>query len=183
MGMIITIGGTPGSGKSTISRMLAERLRIPFVSMGQLQREYAASKGLTIEQLNELYEEDFSHNFKIDEYQKNIAKKHETFIIDSRLGFFIFPQSIKVFLTVPPSVGADRVYARKHVAEHWHSVAEAAIALAERAEYERRNYLEHYGVDILDMSKYDLILDSSTLTPEEILQKILQYVKSHPKSL
>ena len=52
--MIITIGGAPGSGKSTVGRMLATNLNIPFFSMGDIRRAYALERGLTIEQLNEL---------------------------------------------------------------------------------------------------------------------------------
>jgi cytidylate kinase len=46
--MIISIGGTHGSGKSTIAKMLAKKLNWPHYYMGGLRRETAKKKGLTL---------------------------------------------------------------------------------------------------------------------------------------
>ena len=43
--MIISISGFPGSGKSTIAKLLAEKLKWPRYYMGGLRRE-AAKKGV-----------------------------------------------------------------------------------------------------------------------------------------
>ena len=45
--MIITIGGTAGSGTTTAAKVLSERLEIPFVSAGAIFREMAAERGMT----------------------------------------------------------------------------------------------------------------------------------------
>ena len=52
--MIITISGIPGSGKTTVGRMLAEKLGYKFYSIGDLRGKMAMERGMTIDQLNEL---------------------------------------------------------------------------------------------------------------------------------
>ena len=38
-------------------------------------------------------------------------------------------------------------------------------------------YQKWYGVSFLDRSHYDLELDSTNMTPEEVAKKILEFVK------
>lgn len=61
--MILTISGTPGSGKSTIAKILvekflaeklsAEKMVVERIYVGGIRRELAKQKGMTLEQLNE----------------------------------------------------------------------------------------------------------------------------------
>ena len=47
---IVTIGGLPGSGKTTVAKILAEKLRLEYVNAGDIFRNLAAKKGLTLEE-------------------------------------------------------------------------------------------------------------------------------------
>ncbi len=49
--MIITLMGTPGAGKSTLGRLLAQKLGYKQYSMGDLQRRIAQEHGWTINEL------------------------------------------------------------------------------------------------------------------------------------
>ena len=49
--MQITIGGMPGSGKSTIGKMLAKSLGYKYYSIGEIRRELAQKRGLTMERV------------------------------------------------------------------------------------------------------------------------------------
>ena len=87
--MIITMSGKAGSGKWTVSKLLAEKLWYQHISIGNMKRELATAMGLTISEFNTLWElpenrEKF--DLKYEEYQKNLDI-HSDIILDSRLGF------------------------------------------------------------------------------------------------
>ena len=96
--MIITLGGTPGSGKSTVGKILAEELSYEFLSMGGIRREFAKKNGMTLEELNERAKKDPESDNMVDEYLKELAKK-DGLIIDARLGWYFIPDSFKVWVT------------------------------------------------------------------------------------
>jgi cytidylate kinase len=50
--MIITISGKAGSGKGTISKLLAEKLGYEHISIGDMKRKIAHEMGITIFQFD-----------------------------------------------------------------------------------------------------------------------------------
>jgi cytidylate kinase len=56
MHQIITISGDPGSGKSTIAQELAKKLKAKRIYVGEIRREIARKKGLTLAELNKYAE-------------------------------------------------------------------------------------------------------------------------------
>jgi cytidylate kinase len=52
--MIVTVGGLPGTGTSTLCRLLERELGLPYVYAGQIFRQEAAARGLSLAELNEL---------------------------------------------------------------------------------------------------------------------------------
>ena len=46
--MIITISGPPGSGKSTLSRLLSVKLGLQLVSMGEIFRKCAEDRCMSL---------------------------------------------------------------------------------------------------------------------------------------
>ncbi len=52
------------------------------------------------------------------------------------------------------------------------SVARALADNAERERVERARYLALYGIDLEDLSVYDLVLDSHELKPDELADRI-----------
>lgn len=173
--MIVTVSGLPGSGKSTVARMLAERLGYRFLSMGDLRGTAALERGLTIDEFNALPE---NTDALVDDYQKKLAASEDDLVVDGRISWHFIPKSFKVFLDVDPSIGAVRVFeARKQKARSdeppFASVADAKRVLGERVASDTARYKKHYGIDFADRSVYDLVVDTSRQTPEETLEAIL----------
>ena len=52
--MIIVLGGRAGSGKSTIAKEVAKKLGYKHYSMGDLQRNIAKEKGISLLELGKL---------------------------------------------------------------------------------------------------------------------------------
>ena len=107
--MIITIAGKPGSGKTTIAKMLAERLGYKYYSCGLFMRNLAEKKGTSLNAFIKMAEMDPSIDKEIDEWQTQLGKKENNFILDSRLGFHFIPKSFKIFLDVDLDVSAERL--------------------------------------------------------------------------
>jgi len=75
--MIISIGGDLGSGKSTLAKQLAEALGWKRYSMGQLHRDMAVSRGMTLVEHNKLAESDANIDLEVDKYQENLGKTED----------------------------------------------------------------------------------------------------------
>ena len=172
---IITIGGTLGSGKSSTGNTLAGILGLKRFSMGDLQRKYAEQFGMDFTAYCEMQKTDPATDRKVDEYQKEIAKKEDNFILDSRLGWFFIPDSFKVFLTLPVQIAAKRIVddAKNNPArnvEQIENVEDAIQKIEHRIESERERYKNLYGIENhFDLNHYDLVIDTSKHTLPEVV--------------
>jgi predicted cytidylate kinase len=174
IGRSIVLNGDLGSGKSTVSTLLAQRLGIRRVSVGDLYREMAQQRGMTALELNLHAELDDKIDHYVDRLQHDIAMSGETLVVDSRLAWFFFHDALKVHLITDPLVAAHRVLGRPaDTVESYPSVVEAQRRLVERSESERVRFIERYGADKTRLRNYDLVCDSTRATPEEIVDQII----------
>jgi cytidylate kinase len=170
----VVLNGEPGSGKSTVSRLLARRLGIRRISVGEVYREMAQQRGMSALELNLHAELDDEIDHYVDKLQSDIAMSGETVVVDSRLAWHFFREALKVHLIAHPMIAAHRVLSRPaNTVETYMSAAEAEVRLAERSESERGRFLERYGVDKTRLRNYDLVVDSTRATPEEIVARIV----------
>ena len=183
--MIITISGDPGSGKSTIAKAVAKELNYKHYSVGDRQREVAAKRGISILELNKQEEKDPSIDRDMENWQEQLGKKEDNFVIDSRIGFSFIPKSIKIFLKTQSKVAADRVFRdlqnNIRQTEKEKTYDEVLKAIVERQQSERKRYIKYYGVDNLDMKNYDFVLDASKLSIAEETKQVLDFIKSRMK--
>lgn len=172
--MIITISGMPGSGKSTVAKLLAQRLRYKHYSLGDLRGKMAMERGLTIDELNELGKREDWTDREPDEYQKKLGEKEDNFVIDSRLGFYFIPHSFKLFIDVDPRVAAERIFKNQRPDEKpCKTVGELESRLAARAAHDDERCGQYYKTSFQDRAQYNLVLNSTDHTPDEIVEQIL----------
>jgi len=187
--MIITISGSPGSGKTAAAKILAERLHMPFYSVGGLRGKMARERGITIDQLNTIGEQDKTTDTEVDEYQKSLGEKEKDFVIEGRLSWYFIPHSFKIYLTCEPIEAARRIFEeRRSEATHrkdeikYDTVGETRKQLDRRIGSDVLRYQRHYGVDYRDPSRFDLILDTSENTgPDQTVNQILTALKKMHK--
>ena len=170
----ITITGSLGSGKSTVAKKLSEELGLIYYSTGSAQRQIATQMGITTLQLNHLADKDKSIDEQIDGVIKSMNNDGNAYIVDSRLAWHFMPDSFKVKLIVNKNIAAERIFNdRKRSGESKYTdVAQVIAAIEERRHSERERFLRVYQVDIENNSAFDLVIDTTNLSPDEICQMI-----------
>jgi cytidylate kinase len=179
--MIITISGKPGSGKSTIANLLAKELKLKRYSVGDFRRNMAKKMGLTLHQLNKLGEKKEFTDRYADNWQVEIGKKEDNFIIDGRLSYHFIPNSIKIFFDVSPEVGSKRIMGDNGEEEKMGDGKMAVESWHKRVESDIKRYKKYYHLNPYDLKNYDCVLDTSKLTIEEVLKKIKDIINNKNK--
>jgi cytidylate kinase len=172
-GLVITISGPHGTGKSTYAKPLARALNLRYVSAGEVFRELAKERKMTLEDFSRLAEQDPSVDRMIDERTKRIAKEGGV-VIDAQLAAWMAKDlaTAKVLLVAPDETRFKRIAEREHVA-----IAEARKETLAREEIQRRRYKKYYGINAGDLSIYDLRIDT-TASIEQTRALVIEKVKA-----
>lgn len=91
-------------------------------------------------------------------------------------GWYAVPESFKVYLRVDIEEAAKRAFYdpdRKET-ENFETIEEQKEDLMRRFSLENERYFVLYGVHKEDMANYDLVLDTTHLTPDEVNGKIIE---------
>ena len=141
-------------------------------------REMAAERDMSILELSRSAEEGDMIDREIDARTARLAEESSDFVIDARLGWYFAPDSVRVFLEVRPEVAAQRVYEAQRGSEHENvNLAQTRAAIESRTESERKRYLDYYDLDYTDHSHYDLVVDTSEKTIDEVVTAVLEHVR------
>ena len=176
--MQITISGKAGSGKSTVASLLAKKLKLKHYSIGDLMRIMAKEKVLTLLELNKFAEKDKSIDFELDNKLRELGKTQDNFIVDGRLTAFFIPNAeFKIFLDADDTVRAGRILKDKRQQEKSKSLKETIDNIKKREESEKKRYNKYYDVNYLDKKLYNFVIDTTKLTPNQVVEKIIKFVK------
>lgn len=177
MDMKIVICGTGASGKSSVARILAERLGYRHYSMGDLQRELAKDHNLSITAWGDREAKDDRYDRMIDDRMAEIGRTEDNFVIDAWLGAKFVPDALKVYVDADPSVRALRRLSHARPEEHFKTLAEVIANMQQRESVNRDRWYRYYGFDYADTKNYDLVIDTSLLSLEQVVETILHYIK------
>ncbi len=175
--MQITFSGRLGSGKSTVCAILRDKYGYEIYSTGTVQRKVAEEMGIDTLELNKRMKENPELDHIIDDAVVKLSRERagDKIVYDSRMAWHFAENTFKVYMYVDPNVAGERVFnANRGSVESYSSPKEASAKLMERAMEENRRFKEIYGVDNLDFNNYDLIVDSTFATPEEIALTIVE---------
>lgn len=175
--MLMSITGKLGSGKSTVCNILKEQYGFEIFSTGTINREYARRLGISTLELNERLKSDPALDKEIDGTvtRLSIEKKDEKLVFDSRMAWHFAKDTFKIFLTIDPMEAATRVMKNQRGAEeHYDSVEDACQGLIKRGTVERERFIQIYGVDYFDHNNFNLVVDTTSRTPEEIVGIIIE---------
>lgn len=186
--MYITIAGELGSGKSTIAKLIHEKYGFMLYSTGSIQREIAREHGISTLELNLQMTNDINNEYDklIDNKTIEIAQtnRHKDVIFDSRMAWHFVERSFKVYIVVDNYIAAQRVIAsNRGNEEHYDDINGAMRALSKRKLIENVRFLQMYHVNNLDYNNYDLIVDSSYISPEQLAEFIINKAHNHAGKL
>jgi len=180
--MIITICGDLGSGKSTVTKLLASKLKFTRKSVGDFMGELAIKRGISLIEISKDAEIDGGKIDKIlDEEQRKLNTSKENIIFDSRLGWHFIRNSFKVYLKVDIDVAAKRIFNDKRVDEKENvSLEETKKNMILRKKSEMERYKKYYEIQKYDDPKnFDLIIDTTNISPEEVVNKIIKEINKN----
>ncbi|MCA9487436.1 MAG: nucleoside monophosphate kinase [Nanoarchaeota archaeon] len=170
--MKITISGNPGAGKGTLAKNLERIYKIPYLSAGNLRREYAKKMGISIQELNRRGEKDPSTDRNADKFQVKWASSKKNFILDGRLSYHFFPNSVKIFLIVDPSEGAKRIMrANREEEKTPRNLRKQKKINKKRCQSDIKRYSKIYGIkNCYSLENFDIVIDTTNRTPKEVLK-------------
>ena len=173
-GLVIAVSGLPGSGKTSLAKRLAERLGLRYLSLGEMFRKLAREKKLTLEELSRMAEEDASIDKAIDDKAIEEASKG-CIVVDGHISAWTLENTahLKVLVMAPINVRAERIAKRDGK-----SIEEALTEIRIREESESRRFMKFYGINIFDLSVFDLIVNSEKFDEEEVFEIVMTAVKA-----
>ncbi|WP_297074349.1 adenylate kinase family protein [Thermococcus sp.] len=156
--MIIAVTGTPGVGKTTVSKLLAQRLGYEYVNL----RDYAMEKGIGEMKGDELEVEvdELVYNFERDFAGKNV-------VVDGHLSHFLKADLVVVLRAHPKLVG-ERLKARGYSKEKIGENVEAEL-------------VDVILVEALEENGNVIEVNTTGKTPEEVVDEIIELIQKGVK--
>jgi len=171
---VVTISGLPGTGKTTVAKLLHKRLGLRYVYAGEIFRSLARQHGMTLEQFGTLCEEHPEVDRELDDYQVTLLKQGDL-LLEGRISGWLAVRNhvpaVKVLLTAEPKTRVSRIVKRESG-----DLSERRREIEERERCEAARYRKFYGIDVNDTSIYDVVVDTSKLTPEQIVDRICAHI-------
>jgi cytidylate kinase len=171
--MIITVSGPAGSGKTTLASLVSAKLGCRLISTGSIFRQIASERGIGVVEMNLLAESDYEIDIALDKRVVAEAAGSAVCVVEGRLACHMIKRAalpaLSVFLDASFETRMERISRRDGI-----PYEEAVSQTLKREESERRRYLKIYGIDRDDMSCYDIVLDSTAKSPEELAENVLR---------
>jgi predicted cytidylate kinase len=173
--VLITISGLPGSGKTTVARLVAQTLGLEHVYAGDVFRKQAGAAGLTLEEYARRAERDHTIDRRLDDAMRARAKRGDA-VLEGRLAAFMAEEAgvpaLRVYLDASEAVRARRITKREGG-----DAAERLRQIQAREASDARRYRDIYGFDYHDRARYDLVLDTAGRTPEQVAAAIVEHAR------
>ncbi|HME19172.1 MAG TPA: cytidylate kinase family protein [Nitrososphaerales archaeon] len=179
----IVVSGMPAVGKTTVSRILAEKLSLRVVGGGDVLKEMAVEEGFTpggedwwdtAEGMKFLNERKKSPDFdkEVDSRLLKKAKKGDVVITSYPLPW-LTKDGIKVWLSGSVENRAARMSRRDHV-----SLAKCRKVLAVRDTENYKLYRTIYQIEFgRDLTPFDLIVDTESVDEAQVADIVLHFAR------
>jgi cytidylate kinase len=167
----ILLSGLSGTGSTTAAKRIAADFNLDYVYGGQIFRDLARERGISLEELAESLERHPDEEMEMDR-RLCAAGRRDDVLIEGRTMGWIFPHdipTIRIWLTCDLEERLRRVEDREH---HPRS----AENLLRRESSDNRRYKMLYGIEEQDFSPFDLVLDTTNLSVDAVVDAIESFI-------
>ena len=173
----VTISGHPGSGTSTLVEGLCSRLNWTKIYGGQIFRDMAKERGVTLEEFGQQCMDDDSVDQALDKLlAETMLSAESPDIVESRLaGWWAFKNDMpcpRIWIEVSERVRAERVVNREGG-----SIELQVNLIRERMDYDGARYMRFYGIDINSQEPYTCVIESDQMDAGQVLQRVLTHLE------
>jgi len=177
-GLTITVSGVSGAGKTDAAKALAKAFKLRYVSAGEIQRQVAKEKGISLEKQVDIRRSEI--DYEMDFRSLKLAMQGKV-VLDGRLTGWAAGDwaDVKIWYECPLKVRAKRVAKRDKI-----PFKKSFKNLKERDKDDREKYRKLYGIDSFDTSIYDIKINNEKLTkrqakivPVKLVKKFLEKIK------
>jgi len=177
--LFVTVSGPPGSGVTTLCEGLSSTLDCGYVSGGEVFREMAEERDMTLTQL--IAEAGTSEEIDraLDRRLRTISEKwgaaNKAFILESRLAGWVAGNraDLRIWLDAPADVRADRTQDREEM------TAEMQV----REVIEESRYESYYDIDLSDRAFYDLVINTGRWSPAGTLDIVRSAIREYDPAI
>lgn len=176
--IIITVSGLHGVGKTVYSEAISEKFGLTTHSSGEFFRRKAEEMGLTLRELSALADKDEKIDLEIDGYAKREGMKGGVVVDGLLTGWMLKDRAhVKIFLKAPLEERVRRIAEREGK-----SLGEAKLETLDRERLEMERFKRIYGLDLNDLSIYNVVLDTSLLSLEHIKRVLFEIIEGYLKT-
>ena len=168
----IAISGPIAAGSTTTAKLLSKKLKIPYKVAGDFFRLYMQKHNIPLPEKEKVPDE---VERKVDRELTDLIASDKPIIIDGLyIAYFAhnMPHVLKVLLTCDEKVRINRALTRTHTHK------ETAQDVKRRDQAHDAKFRKLYANEnFLDPKFFDLIIDTTNTTKEEVIAKILDKYK------
>lgn len=170
----VTISGLHGTGKSSVADRIAQHFGLRRVSAGMIFRAIAKERGYTLEEFSKIAQENDEIDRELDE-RLRIEASRGNVVIDGQLSAWMAGNhaDFKILLVAPIEVRVKRIASRDDV-QYEDALRETTV----REASERERYKRFYGIDISDLTIYDLILNTELFDLEGVVRIVITAIET-----
>lgn len=166
--MNVILSGYPASGTTTLAIQLVGRYPFTRIDAGDIVREAAEARGMTLFQFDQLLRENEELDRELDAEIRDRVAEHERVVLESCYsGHRISNIKLHVWITAPREQRIMRFAEREDV-----SFTKASDRISAIEESLRYRACEFYGINIEDAETYDAVINTGTSTVSESFNQL-----------
>ena len=168
------MAGPHGSGRSTQARLIAEAFDLRYVSAGMVFRERAEGLGLSLEEMSRKAAEDRDFDNYLDARTKEESRRGGVVIDATLSGWMAENPDLRIYLSCPLEERVRRIAEREG-----RDMEEVDKETRFREENELRRFRKLYGVDLEDLSVYDLVVNTGLFEADGVARILKNVVDEY----
>jgi len=174
--LTVTVGGLAGTGTSTLCRLLAAHLDLPYTYAGALFRQEAARRSMTLAEFGQLCQDDPAVDRSLDDRQLELLQAGGVLLEGRMAGWLAAHHDVDAFTVWVVCDEDERM--RRIAGRDGGAVAEQRERTLAREASEHARFASYHGADLTDLSIYDLVLDSTTREPSTLVEAVLDGMRA-----